>query len=196
MPLFNRGVNMTDFTKLKLTILASLTPALFLAGTTDAAAQSASAEMNVQAQVQKACSLSASGINFGTVDTLSANAATATGTITVTCTAGTDWRTYADNGEGPTNGRIDTAHGREMVLVGGGASSPVLRYNLYRDAAHAFQYGNAVDGGEEINNLSDASSTKNGLPVTKTVYGKVFTGQHTVASGSYADRVLITLTIV
>jgi spore coat protein U-like protein len=172
--------------------------AVFFAAATPAAAQSASATatMNVQANVTQTCSLSASGINFGTVDTLTGAATNANGSITVHCTAGTNWVTYADNGEGPNTTRVDTAAGREMQIAGGDPAIPTLHYNLYRDAAYTLQYGNPVDGGEEINNIGDPASQKQGLPVTKTVYGRVFGGQHTVPAGNFSDRVVISLFIV
>jgi spore coat protein U-like protein len=187
---------MRNKTKIRGLLCAAGVPLMLMVQASPASGQAATAEMNIQANVQKACTLSATGINFGTVNTLSATPTTANGSITVTCTAGTDWRTFADNGGLAAGARIDTGAGRAMTLTGGDADSPLLRYQLYRDAAFLWDYGNAEDGGVEINNVQDAASTKNGLPVTKTIYGKVFPSQHMVAAGSYTDRVLISLHII
>lgn len=161
-------------------------------GTAPASAQSTSADMNVQADVQKSCSITASGINFGVVDTLSTTPKTATGTVTVTCTAGTDWVTYSDDGEGPANDIFQ----RAMRMQGGDPAAPALGYQIYKDPALTKDYGHPTGGGEGIDNINDDASAKSGLPVVKTIYGKVKPSQRDIPAGIYADRILLSLYIV
>jgi spore coat protein U-like protein len=156
---------------------AVLLPWLFLAGNALAAAD---------------CSVSVSGLAFGTYDQLATIADDSTGTVTVTCTS-------IGKGGGVTRVNYSVAFsagasgGYQQRFMTSGA--PRLNYNLYVDAARSTIWGNGNSGTQLITgSLTVGPGVGNGTrTATHTVYGRV-PAEQDAAVGSYTDAIVLTLT--
>jgi spore coat protein U-like protein len=143
-------------------------------------ASTATGDLGVSATVTSNCTLSTSPVAFGNVDVTSGSNVDATGSIGVTCTSGTAWDASADAGSG-TGATLDT---RKMT-----SGTNLLNYVLYTDSARSTVWGDGVDSATSL--ISDTGS---GVEQTKTIYGRVPSGQTGVPAGSYADTVAVTVT--
>jgi spore coat protein U-like protein len=127
------------------------------------------------------CSVSASSVNFGSIDVLANTVFDTTGTITVTCQAsgGPPDRNYTvcvSIGAGP----LGDATSRVMSGAGGAST---LRYEFYKDAARTVKWGSWATGyagtGQQILVMYGATDTL-------TVYARVFAGQQTARAVSHS----------
>lgn len=159
---------------------AALVGCLF-AGQANAA--TVTANLSVTASVSASCSVSTTPLAFGAYDPVGANAATpldATGGVVVTCTNGASTTVTLGQGSNANTGSTDAAPLRRMASGGN-----YLSYMLYQNAGHTTVWGNTAGTG--------LAHTGTGTATTVTVYGRIAAGQN-VASGSYADTVVATVT--
>lgn len=146
-------------------------------------AGTATANLSVTATVSASCSISTTPLAFGAYDPVGAHAATpldATGGVVVTCTNGASTTVTLGQGSNANSGSSDAAPLRRMVSGGN-----FLSYALYQNAGHTTIWGNTAGTG--------VGHTGSGTQTTVPVYGRVAAGQN-VASGSYADTVVATVT--
>lgn len=133
------------------------------------------------------CSVSNTGVAFGTYTPLSGSGVTTTGTITVTCN--------------PTGSISILVSYTISLSIGGGSSYALrsmggpairLRYQLYRDVAYSQIWG---DGTAGTYTVTDGYLLGIVLPVVKTytVYGAI-PANAAYSVGSYTDPVIVTVT--
>ena len=143
-------------------------------------ASTATGNLGVSATVSSNCTLSTSPVAFGTVDVTSGTDVDATGSIGVTCTSGTAWDASADAGAG-SGATLDT---RKMT-----SGANLLNYVLYTDSARTTVWGDGASGTTAL-----ISDTGTGVEQTKTIYGRVPSGQTSAPAGDYTDTVAVTVT--
>ena len=135
---------------------------------------SASITVPLSVTVPSSCTISAASIDFGTYDSVGANAtapADATGAITTTCTRGAATTLALDAGR-------NAAGAQRQMADGAGHFVP---YGLFQDGAHGVPWGS---GGAALAPPTAPSFA----PRTFTVYGEIPPGQDP-AAGSYVDTV-------
>lgn len=155
---------------------------LLCAGQADAA--TATANLNVSATVSASCSISTSALAFGAYDPVGAHAAApldASGAVIVTCTNGASTTVTLGQGSNANTGSSDAAPLRRMRDAG----TNYLSYTLYQDAGRTTTWGNTAGTG--------VGHTGAGSATNIAVYGRIPGGQN-VASGSYSDTVVATVT--
>lgn len=132
-----------------------------------AQAQTATTTFQVLANVQSACAVAATNLDFGSYNV--AAAATTTSTITVTCT----------NGE---NYGIDLG-GSETTRTMTGPLGSTLTYGMFTDNTYGtgFSYG-------------ATAFTGNGAGQTYTVYGRIPANQFAARAGAHTATVTVTVT--
>lgn len=139
----------------------------------------ASTTMGVSATVTANCTVSTTAIAFGPVNPIAGTNIDGTGSVTVTCTNGTAWAVDADEGGGSGATLAD----RRMTAGGN-----LLSYDLYTNAARTTLWGDGTASTVTV------AGTGTGAAQAATIYGRVPSGQTTVAPGSYADTVSVTVT--
>lgn len=166
----------------KLRLLGSLSSVLLAAAiSTPAVAATRTTTMNVTATVADDCSVTATSVAFGSISVIGAVAPTANGGITVRCTLGTAWTATAS----PGGGVGATATLRKMRHAVD--ATKMLNYALYTDAGLVTVWGDGTTG-------SGLTGVGTGNNDTRTVYGRVPTGQSTATRGAYTDAVTVTVT--
>ncbi len=163
---------------LPVLIIASAAPSAMAATTDDS--------FQVTLEIEAACSLTASDLDFGVNSgSISANI-DATTSLTANCTNGAVYSIGLNNGLGIGA----TAGSRKMT---NSADGSVVNYSLYTDAGRANVWDNncSVLPGVEV---TCVNGTGNGAGQTITVYGRVPSGQSNVTVGSYVDTIVATLT--
>ena len=121
------------------------------------------------------CTVSTTGLNFGTYDVFSTLNDDITATITVNCTNKAPYSIWLSSGSG-------TFASRTLTKIGS-----VLAYNLYLDPTHLTIWGDGTGG------TGTFSGTGTGTNVGTTVYGRIPARQN-VAVGSYSDLITVTVT--
>jgi spore coat protein U-like protein len=129
------------------------------------------------------CTVTTTGVSFGTYNPLSQVDNGSAGTIRVVCTlilslAGSFTIDLSTGASGSYSQRT----------LKKGAST--LAYNLFSDSAYSRIWGNGTGGSTQV------SQSFSGLFVvdrTLTVYGRIPAGQN-VSAGAYADTVIVTVT--
>lgn len=163
------------------TRIATLAGAALLALVAQPAfAATTTSNLGVSADVTSNCAVSTSPIAFGNVDVTSGSNVDGTGGISVTCTSGTAWAASADAGLG-TGASLAT---RKMANA-----SNLLNYALYTNSARTTVWGDGAEGATAT--LSDTGS---GAAQSKTIYGRVPSGQTGLPAGEYLDTVTVTVT--
>jgi spore coat protein U-like protein len=137
--------------------------------------------LDVSATVTANCALSTSAVAFGNVDVTSGANNDAAGSISVTCTNGTAWTASADAGAG-------TGASLASRKMNDGASN-LLNYVLYTDSSRTNVWGDGVGGTTAL-----VSGDGTGTADTRTIYGRIPSGQTGVPSGIYGDTVAVTVT--
>lgn len=140
-----------------------------------AAVAAETANINVSAEVQASCEISAGSLVFGIYTATAAGAKEGTADITVTCSSGTNYHVTLNDGAN------DDAGLRQMVST---LSSGELQYDLYSDSERTEEW-NAT------NYPADTEAT--GQAETLTVYGSIPTGQTVPVAADYADTVIATV---
>lgn len=145
-----------------------------------AAASIKGADMDVLANVDPACSITTTPVNFGSIDPTQNVSFYATGSIEVNCTAGTGWTAGAGAGEHPRI--LGTTFFRRME--GQNSPSPAqLAYNLYIDPAHVVEWKAP----------NEISGTGTGTVQSVPVYGEIGPAQTATPVDSYQDTVVVAL---
>jgi spore coat protein U-like protein len=120
-----------------------------------------------------ACTVSASGVNFGVYNVFSPSPTDSTGTITVDC------------GPRDVNVSVSLSTGQSGIYsprtMRKGTES--LSYNLFRDPARTSIWGNGTSGTQQYTDTRPGPQT-----IVLTIYGRVFPGAD-VTAGSYTDTV-------
>jgi spore coat protein U-like protein len=130
------------------------------------------------------CSVSSTGVAFGTFDTLSGGSQDTLGTVTVTCT-----------------GQIGDSANFTIQLTSGAAgsysprtmtgSTPQLVYNLYLDSAHTQVWGDGTGGTFTKADSYTLSATS--CQTQYTVYGRISGSQSALKAAIYTDSLTIVL---
>ena len=160
---------------------AAIAGAVLLGAATPALAGTTNTNLSVTATVAASCTVSATAMAFGTVNTLAATADDATSTMSVTCTPGTAWTATAGLGSGTGA----TFAVRKMTVA---ATTNTLNYTLYTDSGRTIVWGDGVAP------TGTLTGTGNGAVQSSTIYGRVPGSQGTAAVGSYTDTVAVTVT--
>jgi spore coat protein U-like protein len=142
---------------------------------------------DAQAALVFNCTVSTTGIRFGTYNPLSTVGNASTGTWAVTCTA-------TGSGSGTVSGTLSLSTGasgsyatRTML-----AGANKLAYNVYLDPGHSEILGNG-SGGSYAPTESGTVTAGQIYQVSGALYGFMPASQN-VAPGSYADTLVVTVT--
>jgi spore coat protein U-like protein len=139
-----------------------------------------------QAEAAVTCSANATNMSFGTVSGLNP-AATTTGTVSWSCyNDSATSRAYVTlclnigNGTGGVSGTTR--------LMTGSSAPPALRYQLYRNAANTTVWGSELGGANTVPyQRKFRINPRRTVTLSRTVYGKIASGQTTVAPGNYSS---------
>jgi spore coat protein U-like protein len=137
-----------------------------------AGAASSTTTFQVTANVAAACTVTASNLDFGTVNPLG-GAVDQSAPLTVACTSTTAYTVGLS--AGTTTGSTLTQR-----LMASGAS--FINYNLYTDAARGNVWGNSAASPSWVSGTGSGLGT----PQTLTVYGRI-PSQPNLAAGSYLE---------
>jgi spore coat protein U-like protein len=121
------------------------------------------------------CSVSTSGLNFGTYNVFSSLNDDITATITVNCTKNKSYSISLSSGSG-------TFGSRTLTGTGG-----VLAYNLFLDSTHLTIWGDGSSG------TGTFSGMGTGANIGTPVYGRIPARQN-VRVGTYSDVITVTVT--
>lgn len=147
-------------------------------------------KMNVSADINASCIMSNTDLDFGEYNAIGVNATQdllATATITTTCTSGTTGVVTMSGGSHVLYCESSKCH-RRMANID---ESNFLRYNIYTQENGTWKYVWS-DNPALVREVAHVMGA--GVPQNLTVYGRIFKNKKTVAAGSYADKVNITLT--
>lgn len=130
-----------------------------------------------------ACSVSATGVNFGAYDVFVTTPLDSTGTVTVTCDQAPPADIVVAIGPSGTSGGFIPRQMRS-------ASSPDrLNYNLFVNAGRSTVWGDGAAGTSTV----FLKNVKKNRPAVTTIYGRIPAGQD-VSVGSYSDSLTVTIT--
>ena len=136
------------------------------------------------------CSITTSGVAFGTYDPSVATPNDSTGTLTVLCT-------YISGNASRVNYTVALSTGSsgsyvQRVLRAGAAT---LNYNLFDSATHTRVWGNGLGGtGLASGSLTVGPGVGNGVrEFSHPIYGRI-PAQQSAAIGDYTDTIVVTLT--
>lgn len=133
----------------------------------------ASTHFSVQATVEKACSITATALNFGNY---SGALLDSTATLSVQCTSTTTYTVGLD--AGTASGATVTS--RMMT----GPNSALMDYSLFSNSGYSVNWGNSSG--------SWVSGTGTGLVQNLTVYGQI-SAKQSLPPGTYTDTVIATV---
>lgn len=165
---------------MKRTVLFLIALSILIIAVPSFAANSATANLNISANVSAVCTITTSPVAFGSYDPVVANAAAAlnaNGSVNVACTKGASATIDLGNGSNP-NGTTN----RQMTN-----GTSMLPYSLYKDSGLSQVWGSGLTGGTTY---AYTSASKASTAVT--VYGQIPAGQD-VTVGSYTDTVVATV---
>jgi spore coat protein U-like protein len=123
------------------------------------------------------CSVSATGINFGSYDVFSTIPTDSTSTIFVTCTA--PWPVVTISIGASSNSGVFNPRTMKNSL-----GSDTLNYNLFTDSSMGAVWGDGTGGTQTIVHQPNKKT------VPETVYGRIFPGQD-ISPGSYTDNLTV-----
>jgi spore coat protein U-like protein len=132
------------------------------------------------------CTVSGTGVAFGTYTPFSGSGVTTTSTITVTCNPGVISLNLS------YTIALGIGGGTSYALRSMGGPTPRLRYQLYRDSGYSQIWG---DGSAGTFTVTDTISLGLIFPITRnyTVYGSI-AANAAYSVGSYSDPVVVTVT--
>lgn len=125
------------------------------------------------------CSVDATPMIFGMLESFPGPAVDSSGSVTVNCNASASYIIRLDAGL-HSNGQFIT---RRMSLH---QASGFLDYNLYRDAARTLIWGDGMGGSSSVQ-----GSSTGGIQTT-SIYGRVNAGQN-LQVGDYSDIITVTV---
>ncbi len=163
----------------KLTLASAV--ALTASWGTMAQAQTATANLDVSADVVASCTIDTTALAFGNYDPIDPADVDNTGTVTVTCTQ--DAPVAITLGQGANAGGTSTDASPERRLSDG---TNFLTYSLFSDSARTTVWTNEATG--------DVETTGTGAADAHTVYGRIDGGQNSAPAGAYSDTVVATVT--
>ncbi len=134
------------------------------------------AAFTVSANYAATCGISATTLDFGSHGVL-ASAVDGASSLRATCSAATPYTI------GLSGGNAAASDPTQRKMANGGNQ---ITYGLYRDAARAQPWGDAIG-------TNTASGTGSGSAQTFAVYGRI-PAQVTPAPGTYSDTIIATLT--
>jgi spore coat protein U-like protein len=137
------------------------------------------AVMFIPVRAYAACTISATGVNFGNYDVFATAADDSTGTITYRCAAGDNHITIT-----LSRGSSGTFSPRRMTKAGG----EQLAYNVFTDATRTTIWGDGTGG----TSLYSVNNPPNNQDTVLTVYGRIPASQD-VSVGSYSDTLVATI---
>jgi spore coat protein U-like protein len=129
-------------------------------------------------QAFAACSISATGVNFGTYDPSAGSPNDSTGSVTYRCNRRDPITIFLSRGNAPTFAPRQMRNGVE-----------IMNYNLYRDATRTTIWGDGT-GGTSV--FFDPAPPGRDERVTISIFGRIPPGQD-VASGTYSDNITATV---
>jgi spore coat protein U domain-containing protein, fimbrial subunit CupE1/2/3/6 len=128
---------------------------------------------------EAACTVSSSGVAFGTYDVFATAPTDSTGTVTFRCTQrDKDIRISISQGSSPT------FLPRQLTRPGS-----LLFYNLFLDAARTVVWGDGSGGTDAYYNHNPQG---NNADIELTVFGRLPPGQD-ASVGTYTDTVIVTI---
>jgi spore coat protein U-like protein len=130
-----------------------------------------------------ACTVSATGVNFGAYDVFVTTPLDSTGTVTVTCDQAPPADITISIGPSGTSGGFIP---RQMRSA---SSSDRLNYNLFINAGRSTVWGDGAAGTSTF----FLKNVKKNRPAVTTIYGRIPPGQD-VSVGSYSDSLTVTIT--
>ena len=136
----------------------------------------------VTATVGAVCTVSASGVNFGSFTGAAVNA---NGSITVTCPTGMSYTVALNAGSHFGSSGVAA---RAVQSSGGGA----LAYRLFSDSALTSEWGDAC-GSQTYSAGGCITSGGTGGAQLLTVFGRLEQISGAPAAGSYSDTVVVTV---
>jgi spore coat protein U-like protein len=135
------------------------------------------------APVYAACTVTTTGVSFGTYDVFNPISLNSTGSITVGCDEAPPPNVTVSIGASPNSGGYVPRKMKHTILT------DTLSYNLYIDTTGTSIWGDGTGGTSTV----ILSKVKKNKPVTTTIYGIIPPSQN-VTIGSYDD--LLTVTII
>ena len=136
----------------------------------------------IPGKVYAACSVAATGVNFGIYDVFDTTAVDSTGTVTVTCDDKTRNITVTI-GQSTYSGVFDPRQMKNLT------SAYLLNYNLYTDKKKKSVWGDGTGGTDTV----VIKNVKKNKAKTLTGYGSIPPSQN-VSAGTYSD--ILTVTII
>lgn len=172
--------NQFSLTTLLLTVL-------YVGGSSLATAGTATTTFPVSITAATACSVNATGLDFGTfVPGPTSPALSATGTVTVTCALNVPYKVGLDRG---LHGGVT---GRKLTFANG----TVMTYEIYQDSAKTLVWGDN-DLANTYPPGSSLAGTGSGAAQPLTVHGVVPAGQNPIVPPSTPEGFdTITVTVV
>lgn len=135
------------------------------------------------------CGVSATAVDYGTYNVLSATPRDATGTVTATCTLLSPPAQRVDYVLTLSTGLSGSFNPRKMFNA-----AEVLNYNLFRNNARTQIWGDGTGGtftvSRRTRNLTPARPTQS---QNATIFGRIPVGQD-VGAGNYLDSITVTMT--
>ncbi|MEQ1949702.1 MAG: spore coat protein U domain-containing protein [Bryobacteraceae bacterium] len=131
------------------------------------------------------CTVSTSGVAFGSYDPVAGGARDSSGIIAVSCTGTANEALSFILTATAGNGSYSSRHATSATIN--------AAYNLYTDNSRASVWG---DGTSNTSVISDSVNldTNGNLTRSYTVYGSIPASQTAVRAGTYSDQMVITLT--
>ena len=121
-----------------------------------------------------ACTVSATGVGFGTFNPFAGGNIDSTGNVAATCSPGAPYTIALSPGDG----------GNQMTrTMKSGAKQ--LSYNLFTDATRSIVWGDGTGASQTVSGSGTAGS--------HTIYGRIAVTS-TTSVGSYADAIIVTVT--
>lgn len=162
-------------------LLASAIPQTAIAGT-------ATADLDILATVDPACTAVTTPVDFGTIDPTRNTSFLATGSVSVTCTPGTSWEASSNDGRDPQKNGFAGGALQIIRSMERQAGTPTyMKYVLYSDAARANEW--RASGAVQQN----FTGIGTGYAQMNIVYGEIPAGQTQLPPGHYEDLVEVTV---
>ena len=158
---------------LLLVLASSVSPV----GQSDASTQQTTVQ--VTANVQVSCQITATDLDFGTYDKHESKATDAQSNIEVDCTKGANWNLGLDKG----------LHGEDVEhrAMANDTDGVLLDYGIFQDPAHTLNWGDTVG-------VDTVSGTGTGVVQEIGAYGDIPKRQNQVTAGGYSDTITATIT--
>lgn len=132
------------------------------------------------------CSVSATGVPFGTYNPMTGLSQDITGTVSFSCNATAGL--LIPFSAALSTGASQSFSSRYML-----SGTNRLYYNLYSDAARTIVWGNGTAGSSTVDG-NIILSLLGTVTLTGTVFGRILANQTTAVPGTYTDSIVLTVT--